>query len=183
MTALGADKSRSFELGDVTSHPVKAAVTIYEGAACGDDGSGYLRQLTAGDPFRGFAVEKADNAAGAAGAIYGRVRKRGEVELPISALAITDVGKPVYASDSDTFTLTASTNTQIGRVVRWVSTGVGVVAFDVDKAGIGSLVALTDNSTGASGGNTIAAVSSSATAADAVATIAAKVNALIKMFT
>ena len=47
------------------------------------------------------------------------------------------------------------------------------------KAEIAALVALTDNSTGTSGGNTIAAVSDVATAANAIATFAAKLNAVI----
>lgn len=42
-----------------------------------------------------------------------------------------------------------------------------------------AVVVLTDNSTGVSGGNTIAAVSDVATAANAIATLAAKLNAVI----
>jgi len=42
-----------------------------------------------------------------------------------------------------------------------------------------TVVALTDNSSGTSGGNTIAAVSDNATAANAIATLAAKLNATI----
>lgn len=42
-----------------------------------------------------------------------------------------------------------------------------------------SVVVLTDSSTGTSGGNTVAAITDTATAANAVATLAAKLNALI----
>lgn len=42
-----------------------------------------------------------------------------------------------------------------------------------------AVVALTDSSTGTSGGNTIAAVTDVATAANGIATLAAKLNALI----
>lgn len=50
----------------------------------------------------------------------------------------------------------------------------------VQPAGAGQAVvaALTDNSGGASGGNTIAVVTDNASAANAIATLAAKVNAL-----
>jgi hypothetical protein len=41
------------------------------------------------------------------------------------------------------------------------------------------IVVLTDNSTGTSGGNTVGAVSDGETAADAVATLTAKINAII----
>lgn len=151
MTQLGADTPRDYELGELNDLPVKAASTIYEGSAVGDDGSGYARQLVAADPFRGFAAKKADNAAGAAAAINVRVRQRGRIVLSVSGLAITDVGKPVYASDGDTFTLTASTNTYVGRVVRYVSSGVGVIEFDASRGGLGKVAELTEDG-GAVGG-------------------------------
>ncbi|WP_193040052.1 hypothetical protein [Pseudomonas sp. K2] len=44
-------------------------------------------------------------------------------------VAITDIGKPVYASDSGTFLLTAAGNSLIGHVHRFVRTGVGIVKF------------------------------------------------------
>lgn len=44
---------------------------------------------------------------------------------------------------------------------------------------LSTVLVLTDNSTGTSGGNTIAAVTDVATAANAIATLAAKVNAII----
>jgi hypothetical protein len=55
--------------------------------------------------------------------------------LPISGLAITANDRPlVYASDDDTFTLTAGSNSLIGTVHRWVSTGVAMVEFDANWA-------------------------------------------------
>lgn len=152
MTTLAKNVARAFELGDLNDIGVIAADIIYEGAAVGDNASGYARPLVAGDAFLGFAEEKADNSAGAAGDVNVRVKARGRVKLAISGLAITDVGKPVYASDDDTFTLTASTNSAIGRVLRWVSTGVGIVEFDVSRGGIGVLAALTDSTTGTADG-------------------------------
>ncbi len=71
--------------------------------------------LQAGDYFYGFAEQNADNVAGAAGDVKVRVRTQGAFELPIAGLAITDIGAAVYASDDDTFTLTATSNTYIGR--------------------------------------------------------------------
>lgn len=47
------------------------------------------------------------------------------------------------------------------------------------KTQVAALVSLTDSSAGTSGGNTIAAVSDVATAANAIATLAAKLNAVI----
>lgn len=131
MTTLAADSPRAYQLGDIEEYPVIATDIIYEGAAVGENASGYARPLQAGDPFLGFARRKADNSAGAAGAVNVEVITRGRAQLAIGSLAITANDRPaVYASDDDTFTLTASTNSLIGYVSRWVSTGIGIVEFD-----------------------------------------------------
>jgi len=132
MTTLAVDTPRRFTpFGtDVDAFGVIASDTIYEGSAVGDNGSGYGRPLVSADPFRGFALQKADNSAGAAGALNVKVQTRGQIRLAITSLGITDVGRPVYAADDNTFALTGL-GTYIGRVVRYESTGVGIVAFDV----------------------------------------------------
>jgi hypothetical protein len=130
--ALSANASRTYETGYINELPVKASTTIYEGAAVGDDASGYARGLVAGDPFRGFAEAKADNSAGSAGAINVRVLTKGIIKLSITSLAITDVGRPVYASDDGTFAL-AGIGTFVGYVYRYESSGVGYMEFDATK--------------------------------------------------
>lgn len=131
MTTLTADKPRAYQLGDLEEYPVIASDVIYEGAAVGENGSGYARPLQAGDVFLGFALETADNASGSAGDIRVQVRTAGRIELPIGSLAITANDRPaVYASDDDTFTLTSTSNSLIGYVSRWVSSGTGVVEFN-----------------------------------------------------
>lgn len=135
MTTLATNKLRDYQMGDKEEYPVIAADIIFQGAAVGENGSGYARPLAAGDPFLGFAEAIADNSAGAAGAINVNVKARGRIVLPISALAITANDRPaVYASDDDTFTLTATSNSPIGFVSRWVSTGFAVVEFDAAMA-------------------------------------------------
>ncbi len=131
MTTLSADLPRDYQLGDLEEYPVIASDIIYEGAAVGENGAGYARPLQAGDPFLGFATETADNSAGSAGDIRVTVKSRGRVKLAISGLAITANDRPaVYASDDDTFTLTEGSNSLIGTVSRWDSTGYGIVEFD-----------------------------------------------------
>jgi len=131
MATATADILRDFQLGDVEEYPAIAADIIYQGSAVGENGSGYSRPLVAGDVFQGFALENCDNADGSAGDKRVKVRTRGRVVLPITSIAITANDRPpVYASDDNTFTLTASTNSLIGYVSRWVSTGVAVVEFD-----------------------------------------------------
>lgn len=143
MTTLAVDKPRAYVEGNIADYAVAASTKIYEGAAVGVPASGYARPLQAGDKFVGFAEYRADNSAGAAGAVYVRVRRKGLVELPISAAAITDLGKGVFASDDDTFTFTQGTNTHIGRVLKWVSTGICLVAFDAENAAAGVLTEFT----------------------------------------
>lgn len=195
--ALSVNTPRAFELGSINSLPVLTAVRVFEGSAVGADvTTGFARPLVAGDPFCGFAESEANNTSGASGDIRVRVRTAGEVRLAIAALAITDIGAPVYASDDGTFTLTQSTNTYIGKVVRWEATGFGIIAFSV-PSNAGVLTVLTDNTAGAAN-NTLEAIADLATAGgntytDAAvnakllairnnfADLAAKVNALIRM--
>lgn len=136
MTTLAANKQRQFQIDDKEEYPVVAADIIYQGAAVGENGSGYARPLVAGDPFLGFNVAKADNSAGAAGAIGAQVRTRGRIRLTVAgATAITANDRvPVYASDDDTFTLTATSNSLIGFVSRWIASTDCIVEFDAALA-------------------------------------------------
>lgn len=131
MTTLAKDTPRDFQLGDLEDYPVIADDIIYEGAAVGENASGYARPLQAGDVFLGFATQQADNSGGSAGDIRVTVRTRGRAKLAVGSLAITDNDRvPVYASDDDTFTKTSTSNSLIGYVSRFISSGVGVVEFD-----------------------------------------------------
>lgn len=130
MTQLSAATRRNYREGDDLMLPVKASAAIYEGSAVGL-ASGVARQLNAGDIFAGFALDSVDAPSADAGA-YVRTRRRGRVEIAISAVALADVGKRVYASDGNTFTLTESTNTAVGVIVGIVATGTAIVAFNAD---------------------------------------------------
>lgn len=182
MTTLSVDRSRSFALGDFDDVPVIQSDIIYEGAAVGDNGTNVHRPLVAGDRFVGFAESRADNSAGATAAINARVRVRGVVQLPITSIDSTDLGKPVYASDDDTFTLSQSTNSHIGKAVRFVATGTVLVEFDAHNPPPGSITELTDSS-GGTANDTVAAVEATyvqATVANNFADLAAKVNGILR---
>ena len=134
MTTLAIDKPRDYELGDHNDLPAITGDIIYEGAAVGLNTSGYARPLVAGDVFGGFALRQCDNAGGTDGAKNIRVVARGTIVLNITGLTIDDVGKPVYASDDDTFTMTAGSNTQIGAVRRYIADGRASVEFWTARA-------------------------------------------------
>jgi hypothetical protein len=130
MATKTTSAAREYSIGNHQDYPMVAADIIYEGSAVGENGSGYARPLLAADPFLGFCVTEADNSFGSAGDRNVRVLTRGVVKLPIAGLAITANDRPaVYASDDDTFTLTA-TNSLIGYVSCWLSTGMAMVEFD-----------------------------------------------------
>lgn len=135
--ALTANTKRVYEhnidplLNDVV---VKGSTRIFEGAAVGDDGSGFARGLVAGDVFRGFAVAEADNREGADGDMYVRVRERGRVVLAVvGAEDEDDVGETVYASADGTFTLTEGANSPVGKIARHESGTRCVVDFEAQQ--------------------------------------------------
>lgn len=131
MATLAQDKPRAFGVGEFNELPVIASDIIFEGAAVGDNGSGLARPLVAADPFLGFAKEQCDNSAGAASARNVKIFERGKIELDVVGVASADdVGQTVYASDDDTFTLTSTSNSAIGKVARWVSGTRCVVYFE-----------------------------------------------------
>ena len=124
MATLSANTSRAYAVdvdGLETDHGVIASDIIYEGAAVGNS-SGRARPLVAADSFLGFALRKADNSSGSAGDVSVRVAQQGVVELAITGVTgVGDLHSSVYASDDDTFTLTSTGNTSIGKVIRYIS--------------------------------------------------------------
>lgn len=111
--------------------PVAADAVIYEGAALSDaGGNGYVDALTATEAFMGFAMNKVDNTGGSAGDLKVRVRREGDVLLVVAGVSATSVGVLVYASDDGTFTMTSTSNTVFGRIVRVNADGTCWVHFD-----------------------------------------------------
>ena len=112
---------------------VAASVTIFAGAAVSRDASGDISPLVTTDSFAGFALQKIDNSSGAASDEDVKVRERGCIVLSVAtADDDDDVGSAVYASDDNTFTLTAAANLQIGKVRRHISGTSCVVYFESD---------------------------------------------------
>ena len=169
-------------MGDIRDLPVKASSAIYEGSAIGFV-SGYHRQLASTDEFCGFALNDVASQS-SDGAAYVRTRRKGVIALTISSIAVTDIGKPVYASDGNAFTLTAGTDAHIGRVVGVYAADTALVAFDADRGGLGGQIALLTDSSGGTASDTIADTPASyteATLANTTASIVAKLNQLLRM--
>jgi len=134
MTTLAKNQPRAFEEGEINDLPVIANDIIYEGAAVGESSTtGTFRPLAAGDNFAGFATRKADNTAvgAAAGDVNVNVKQKGKIQLSVVGVTgVTDEGSTVYASDDDTFTLSSTGNSAIGKIIRYVTGTTVIVAFE-----------------------------------------------------
>lgn len=128
--SLTTDTPRAYELGNENSLPVGADAKIYEGAAVSVGNiNSYAKPLVKGERFVGFALQRCDNAGGAAGAKNVRILGKGSIVLKVPGLTANDVAKAVYATDDNSFTLTKGTNSRIGVVKRYIEDGVAVVEF------------------------------------------------------
>ena len=132
--ALTADEPRDYQTGDIETYPVEASVVIYEGAAVGENASGYAQASTGANTFLGFAVRQSDNATGAAGDTTVDVKTKGRVKLTITGTIADNDRVAVYASDDGTFTKTSTSNAKIGWYSRWIDNSTAIVEFDATKA-------------------------------------------------
>lgn len=107
MTAT-ADIRRKWRKGDSYGYPALAATRILGGTMVGVTAAGAA--VPAGNvnavALVGFAEESIDNTAGATGDRTVNARK-GVTLIPLTGATPADIGKTVYASADDTFTLTA----------------------------------------------------------------------------
>jgi hypothetical protein len=98
--------------------PIKASTSVYKGALLGiDSGTGCVRGLVAGDAFAGISYEEMSNGTATDGAVKVRAYTVGDFEVPLGSAAQSNNGALVYASADDTFTLTSTDNSAVGRQV------------------------------------------------------------------
>jgi len=143
---LSANTLKTYELGQINEHGIAASTHIYEGAALGDL-AGYARGLVAGDKFIGFSQREVDNSLGSAGDRRVKAIETGKIVLTISGVAVTDLGKKVYASADDTFTLTKGGNTKIGKVSRYIAANTALVEFSAKQIDLEPFVVEIDTET------------------------------------
>jgi len=103
--------------GDTYEFPALADTLYYGRAGIGVTAAGVA--VPAGHvnavKLVGFNVERVDNRGGATGAQRVRVKK-GRFRIPLAGATAANTQAPVYMTADDTFTLTASTNLQIGTI-------------------------------------------------------------------
>lgn len=134
MSTLAANEPRAYESEEnpsLNDLPMVGTDIIFEGAAVGDNASGLSRPLVGGDVFQGFADRKCDNSAGAASAKAVHLRQKGDVVLSVTGVSsAADEHETVYATDDNTFTLSPTGGSSIGKVKRWISGTKCVVHFE-----------------------------------------------------
>ena len=131
MTKLTKDIVRIYEVGDINEFPVLGGEMIYQGSAIGlEVDSGYVRSLQAGDRFVGFAEGFIDATNSSDGENHIRVKRTGNVILELSGANLTDVGKSIYATDDNSFTLSNTSSVYIGQIIRHKSGDEVMVNFD-----------------------------------------------------
>lgn len=126
--ALSKDTPRNYaNTGLEAALPVQGSSTIYAGSAVTIDTGGEVGPFATGEvSFAGFAKKKADNSSGSAGDINAAIITEGLIELTVTGLNDNnDLNDVVYATDDNTFTLTASGALAIGRVFQIVSLTAG----------------------------------------------------------
>ena len=134
MTALTASRVMDFKYrtdprGDILQLPVAAAETIYQNGFVGVDPAGYAKAFVPGDLLVGVADEEVDNSAGTAAAKTVKIVTSGVIEHTLSGAALTDIGKPVYATDDATIALTGHPDAYVGRITRYAATSTVDVAL------------------------------------------------------
>jgi len=119
------------EIGDRNELPVAAGRQLFRGSMAFGDVAGRATDVL-GAKFLGHVAAEADNRNGGAGAINvllhgGRYR----AQVAITGVALTDIGKQVFASDNDTYTLDdgEGANALVGRVIRYVAANTAMVEF------------------------------------------------------
>ena len=119
---------------DRSSAPVAASITLYAGTFAFIDTNGRLTNVTnsGANDFAGVVPVKADNSAGAAGAIPSDVKIRGQFKVPFSGGGLTqaDIGKRVYAVDNHDASLTSTNNSYMGTLRAVIDANNGMVDLD-----------------------------------------------------
>lgn len=124
MTTLSAARTRAITHNHTNAFPILTTSRIWAGAAVGlVRATGKARALQAGDTFVGFAQSSVNHIHGEQRDTVVTVLDCGQTLLAITGALETDVGKDVYATDDDTFTLSSSGGSFVGVAKLFVSAG------------------------------------------------------------
>lgn len=130
--AVTANQVTRRQDGNRVGLPVAASTKLYEGTMAFINSTGYADDDTASgaNEFAGIVISYVDNSGGSAGDLNCELWTTGVFELAgAGTYTQADVGKPVYATDNYTISLTSGV--YIGTVARFVSATVLGVRIEV----------------------------------------------------
>ena len=142
---------------------VKGSTKIYRGALVGlDRSSGYVRALNSSDQFQGLAYEQCENSSGSNGDREVIIFTQGDFEFTLSGIAKTDIGRPIFASDDNTLTLSGGSASYIGVIVDVPTSGTAIVRIDPQHRLTHTITVPLSSQTGSTTSNPVACFSSAA---------------------
>ncbi len=133
--SVAADQVKVMQDESRSGGPVEGATILYANTLVFRNASGNLDDDTGSgvNKFEGIAVNRYDNSFGGAGAINGEVFAEGVFQLVGSGFSAGSVGKPVYATDNYTLTLTPSaTAVYVGVITEYLSSTKVMVDINTD---------------------------------------------------
>lgn len=123
---------------DKGSASVAASTLIPQNGLVFRNSSGFAVNIVASgaNPLLGIAQTEANNSAGAAGDVRVELWTRGVFLLGFAGatLTIADVGKPCFATDNDTLSITGTSRTPVGVIREVVTATSAMVAINVSGA-------------------------------------------------
>lgn len=141
---LSADRQVTFvKPEDMREYSLAAGAVAYKGGLAGRDPAGRVKPFVPGDTFIGIFYEYVSNASGAAGAANVRVITGGIFQHALTSGALTDVGKPAFATADDTIALRGHPDAFVGYVVQYMTTNTVLIRMkhrgETPPNGVGSI--------------------------------------------
>lgn len=136
---LTANKPIACTGGDPSARlPLAASVIAFVGSILVEESDGYVNRLStsnAGAPFAGISIEQVEAGQHpVSGAADGDLRAQAQVGIFVARLPITGVARDdvfhrrhVFATDEQTFSVSDTSGTLIGRIIGLESSGVALV--------------------------------------------------------
>jgi len=112
ITSVATRETREF--------PIAANETLYKGAFVGLDPAGYAKTFVPGDKLLGLCAGYATGGA-TAGVYLVTVYIAGTFQYALTSVALTDVGKPAFATADNALALTGHPDAFVGHITRYVS--------------------------------------------------------------
>jgi predicted RecA/RadA family phage recombinase len=134
VTAEQLINARIPNTGRLVEGLVEAGETLYGGTMAFYDADGYVVPTAGGLKFAGIVRKTVDNSAGADGDQKVELYTEGDFVLPLTSVAQADLTPGLaYASDNYTCTLTSSSNSFIGNILRVAGTNLAEIRIDTQS--------------------------------------------------